>query len=201
MKAESVVFAVGGMVFGILVGWVIGDQQAKHAAPAPAAAVAAAAPASTERPAPQLDETKAQSLITVANSDAKNVEARAQLGKLYLEAERFSDAVKWYEQATALDPKNVELSTELGESYIYTNQTDRALEQFEHSLGIDPRHVKTLINQGAVYAYGKQNFAAAERSWQKVVQVAPGTTEAQMAQRAIEQLKTMHAGVAGAPGS
>ena len=201
MKAESVVFAIGGMVFGLLVGWVIGDQQAKHAGPVPVAAAAPAAPSGTARPTPQLDETKAQSLINVANADAKNVDARVQLGKLYLEAERFPDAVKWYEQALALDPKNVEISTELGEGYIYTNQTDRALKQFEHSLSIDPRHIKTLINQGAVYAYGKQDFDEAEKSWQKVVDLAPGTTEAQMAQRAIEQLKTMHQGVAGAPGS
>jgi cytochrome c-type biogenesis protein CcmH/NrfG len=201
MKAESVVFAIGGMVFGLVVGWVIGDQQAKKAGPVPVVAAAPAAPQSNERPVPQLDETQAQSLMNVANADAKNVEVRVKLGKLYLDAERFADAVKWYEQAVALDPKNVEASTELGESYLYTNQTDRALKQFEYSLKIDPKHVKTLINQGAVYAYGKQDFDAAERSWQKVVDLAPGTTEAQMAQRAIESLKTMHQGGAPAPGS
>lgn len=202
MKAESVIFAIGGMVFGLLVGWVVGDQQARHAGPVQtAAAPAPASSSAAERPAPQLDETKAQSLINVANADARNVNARVQLGKLYLEAERFTDAVKWYEAALALDPKNVEISTELGESYIYTNQADRALKQFEYSLSIDPRHIKTLINQGAVYAYGTQDLDAAQKSWQKVVDLAPGTTEAQMAARAIEQLKSMHQGGAGAPGS
>ena len=46
MKAESIVFAVAGMCFGVILGWVIGTQQAgpRTAAPA-AAATEGAAPA------------------------------------------------------------------------------------------------------------------------------------------------------------
>src|SRR5262245_40090983 len=108
MKTESVVFAIGGMVFGLLVGWVLGDQQAKHSAVPPVATAApAAAPEQQRQAPPALDEARAQSLVKEAASNPKNVQARIQLGNMYHDAERFADAAKWYEQALALEPKNV----------------------------------------------------------------------------------------------
>ncbi len=43
MKASSVVFALGGMVFGLFVGWIVGDQQARQAQQTVAAATAVTA--------------------------------------------------------------------------------------------------------------------------------------------------------------
>jgi Tfp pilus assembly protein PilF len=201
MKAESVVFAVGGMVFGVLVGWVVGDQQAKHSTPIAAVAPAPASSASETRQPPPLDGSKVQALTNVVNGDPKNITARVQLANLYFDAERFPDAVKWYEQAAALDPKNVDVSTDLGVSYYYSNQPDKALKQFDHSLDLDPKHSKTLLNQGIVRAFGKQDLNGAQESWQKVVDLAPGTPEAQAALRALESLKSAHAGGVASPGS
>jgi tetratricopeptide (TPR) repeat protein len=64
---------------------------------------------------------------------------RVELANLYLDAERFEEAVRWYEEALKIDPKNVNASTDLGVAYYYTNQADRALAQFERSLEVDPR--------------------------------------------------------------
>jgi len=192
MQASSITFALGGMVFGLVVGWIVGDQQARRAqATAAAAQSVTAAPAQAEtRQAPALDEQKAAALRSVAEQDPRNVRVRAELAHLYFDAERYQDAIGWYEQAFALDSKNADVSTDLGVSYYYTNQADKALAQFDKSLGINPAHVKTLLNQGIVRAFGKQDMAAASESWQKVVDAAPGTPEAAAAQRAIESLRS-----------
>jgi cytochrome c-type biogenesis protein CcmH/NrfG len=206
MRAESFVFAVAGIVFGLFVGWIIGDQQARKSAPAALTVAPAAAPsnqAAAQQQPPALDDTKVQALTNVATNDAKNVNARVELGNLYFDSERFTDAIKWYEDALKLDPKNVNLSTDLGISYYYSNQPDRALTQFAHSLSLDPNHVKTLLNQGIVRAFGKRDLEGAMQSWQKVIEVAPpGSPEAATAQRALESLKAAHAGGGAAtPGS
>ena len=194
MKASSVVFALGGMVFGLFVGWIVGDQQARQAqqtvAAAASVAAAPAAAAPQARQVPPLDEAKAQALKVVAGQDPKNTTARTQLANLYFDAERYSEAITWYEQAFALDPTSPDVSTDLGVSYYYSNDADKALAQFDKSLALDPKHVKTLLNQGIVRAFGKQDMAGATVSWQKVVDVAPGTPEAAAAQRALESLKS-----------
>jgi cytochrome c-type biogenesis protein CcmH/NrfG len=187
MKAESIVFAVAGMCFGIILGWVIGIQQAENQ-PAPVAPPQAAAPPAQgqQQQPPPLDEGRVQALTTVFNSDPKNADAAVQLGNVYFDAERYQDAIKWYEEGVRLNPKDPDASTDLGISYYYTGQTDRALAQFESSLKIDPRHSKTFLNKGIVLAFGKQDLAAAEAAWKEVVAIAPNSPEGQAAQKALE---------------
>ncbi len=190
MKSESLVFAVAGMCFGVILGWVIASQQPREAAapaPAPAAAEAAA-----ERQPPPLDEARVQELTATVTSEPRNAEAHAQLGNTYFDAERWNDAIQWYERSLAIDPGDPNVSTDLGVSYYYTNRTDEALKQFERSLQIDPKHTKTLLNKGIVLAFGRQDLAAAAEEWKKVVTLAPDSPEGQAARRALEGVAAAH---------
>lgn len=207
MKPESIVLGVAGIFFGILVGWVIGSQQAGPSRVAtPVAAVQttgqppATAPASgtTARP---INEGQVQSLETTARQNPGDVASRVQLGNVYFDAERYQDAVKWYEEALKLSPKDVNVSTDLGVAYYSMSQPDRALEQFEYSLKVDPKHAKTLLNQGIVRAFGKQDLQGAAASWQKVIDVAPNSEEAATAKRALDGLKSAHPNLGGSPGT
>ena len=200
MKTESIVFAVAGMCFGVILGWVIGAQQA--AVRSVPVAPAATATQSGARQAPPLDEARVQSLMTILKSDPKNAGATVQLANTYFDAERYEDAIKWYEQSVALDPKNPDASTDLGISYYYTGQVDRALKQFEHSLSLDSRHTKTMLNQGIVLAFGKQDLAGAEAAWKQVIAIAPDSPEAQAARKGLEGIAAAgHPPGAATPGS
>jgi tetratricopeptide (TPR) repeat protein len=195
MRADSIVFAIAGMCFGIILGWVIGTQQSgkrnaaqaqlQQSAPAASANSGDAAAGGTRQP-PALDEGKVQSLLTIIKSDPKNTAAHVQLANTYFDAERYPDAIKWYEEALKLDPNNPDASTDLGVSYYYSGRTDDALKQFENSLKINPKHAKTLFNKGIVLAFGKRDLQGATDAWQQVVQLAPGTPEAQAAQQGLQ---------------
>jgi tetratricopeptide (TPR) repeat protein len=204
MKPENIVFAVAGALFGLIAGWVIGTQQVPVRPAAAAMAVAAdAAPAQAAAPAtkPVLDESQVAALRTIADRDPANAESRVQLGNLYFDAERYADAMKWYEQAIAIAPKDANVSTDLAVSYYYTNQIDKALAQFDHSLSIDPKHAKTLLNMGVVKAFGKQDLAGAAAAWEQVLTVAPGSQEAEAAKRALDNLNAAHPGGTPVPPS
>jgi tetratricopeptide (TPR) repeat protein len=195
MKPESIVYAIGGMCFGVLLGWVIAMQQATPAAPAPAgqaAAAPAAAAGNTQQP-PALDEGRVQALRTIITSDPQNEEAIIQLANTYFDAERWTDAIEWYERALKINPNNANTSTDLGVSYYYTNRPDNALAQFDRSLKIDPKHTKTMLNKGIVLAFGKEDLKAAAAEWQKVVELAPESPEGQAARRALEGVAAAHA--------
>lgn len=190
MKLESAVFAVAGMCFGIILGWVIGSQQARSGGAAPSAAPAAQSAnqtgETTQRQAPPLDEAKVQSLTTILTSDPSNASATLQLANTYFDAERWNDAITWYERTVKLQPRNVDAITDLGVSYYYVNRTDEALAAFERSLAIDPKHTKTLLNKGIVLAFGKEDLKSAAAEWKKVVDLAPESPEGQAARRALE---------------
>jgi cytochrome c-type biogenesis protein CcmH/NrfG len=206
MRADSIVFAIAGICFGVILGWVIGVQQAggRFVAPAASAPAPAAGTPAGQQQAPPLDEARVQSLMTVIKNDPKNAGAAVQLCNTYFDAERYAEAIKWYEESLRIDPSNPDASTDLGVSFYYTGQTDRALQQFSHSLTLNPKHTKTLLNQGIVLAFGKQDLAGAQAAWKQVVELAPGSPEAQAAQRALEGITAAGHGAtppAGTPGS
>jgi cytochrome c-type biogenesis protein CcmH/NrfG len=193
MKSESFVFAIAGTLFGIIVGWVFGSQQATRIRPT-AAPVAQQAPATTANtPAPRvLDQNRVQALKSVADQNPKDPQPRVELGNLYFDSEHYSDAITWYESAHALQPDDPNVSTDLGVAYYYTNQSDRAIAQFQKSLAVDPKHATTLLNMGIVKAFGKQDLDGAAQAWQQVVAISPNSPEGQAASKALEGLRNAH---------
>jgi len=199
MNRENFVFATGGVLFGLLIGWILGTQQGAPVVPAAApAAQQQAAQLPDQTPPPVLDVQRAAALEKQANSEPANATVRVDLGNLYFDAERYDMAASWYEAALKLEPKNINASTDLGVVYYSLNQVDRALQQFDYSLSLDPSHTKTLLNQGIVRAFGKQDLAAATQSWERLISIAPNSPEAARAKSAIEAVKSAHPG-SGAP--
>ncbi len=200
MTRDAVVFGISGTMFGLIVGWIIGSQQVSRpiTPPAPSAAEAPAAQ-TTPAPPPPLDVQQVTALEAEAKAQPKNAGVRERLGNLYFDAERFEQAIQWYEAALALDTRNVNVSTDLAVSYYYSRQPDRALKQIDQSLSIEPAHAKTLLNQGIIRALGKQDLAGAFESWSRVVQLAPNTPEAARAQQLLSELKSANHGAGGGP--
>ena len=202
MTRDAAVFGISGTMFGLIVGWIIGSQQVTRPVvpPTPSAAEAPAAQ-TTPAPPPPLDVQQVTALETEAKAQPKNAGVRERLGNLYFDAERFEQAIQWYEAALAIDSRNVNVSTDLAVSYYYSRQPDRALKQIDQSLAIEPAHAKTLLNQGIIRALGKQDLNGAFESWSRVVQVAPNTPEAARAQQLLSELKSANHGAGGAPSS
>jgi cytochrome c-type biogenesis protein CcmH/NrfG len=203
MRAESIVFAIAGSLFGLIVGWILGSQQSmsSNRAAAPVAQQTAAAPAAnpSASQALPLDENRAQAMRTAAEQNPTDAKARVELGNMYFDAERYTDAITWYEDALRINPADPNVSTDLGVAYYYTNQADKAVIQFEQSLKVDPKHTKTLLNLGIVKAFGKQDLTGAAEAWQQVVALAPDSPEGQAARKALEGLRSAHP--TGPPGA
>ncbi|MGE3886574.1 MAG: tetratricopeptide repeat protein [Vicinamibacterales bacterium] len=188
-------FAVAGVLFGVIVGWVLGSQQSRTTVPAAPVSQAAAGQGAAQQPGRQaipLDQERVRALESVAQQNPKDAQPRVQLGNMYFDAEQYPQAISWYEQAFALDAKDPNLSTDLGVAYYYSNQPDRAIKQFEHSLSVDPRHTKTLLNMGIVRAFGMQDLQGAAQAWEQVVAIAPDSPEGQAAKKGLEGLKNAH---------
>jgi tetratricopeptide (TPR) repeat protein len=194
VKPDSIAYVVAGMCFGVILGWVIGTQQAAPGAPAPAAP--AESPSQAARQPPALDEARVQALTARIQNEPRNARLAVELANLYFDAERWDDAIVWYEKSLEIDPRNADASTDLGVSYYYTNRTDQALARFEESLKIDPKHTKTMLNRGIVLAFGKQDLEAATSEWKRVVALAPDSEEGRAARMALEGVAAAHAGQA-----
>jgi cytochrome c-type biogenesis protein CcmH/NrfG len=197
MRADAIVFGIAGSLFGLIIGWVLGTQQAGRTARI-AAPMAQAAPAQQQQQQPAspqpvpIDAERVKALEGLAAQNAQDPQPRVQLGNIFFDAEQYPQAITWYEQAIKINPSDANVSTDLGVAYYYTNQPDRALAQFEQSLKADPKHIKTLLNVGIVRAFGKQDLPGAGRAWQQVVDLSPDSPEGQAAKKGLEGIKAAH---------
>ena len=181
--AVSLVLAVG------LMGWIVWTQR-------PADQVATTQVPLAQTPTvpevPPVDEARAATLRAAAERVPADVQVRVDLGNLYFDAQRFEDAIPWFEAVLALNPEEVDVSTDLGVAYYYLGDTDRALAQFAQSLEVDPEHAKTILNLGIVRAFGKQDLEGAIEAWEEVQRVVPGSPEALAAADALERIRAAH---------
>ncbi len=199
MKADAVILGIAGALFGVVVGWLLGAQQQERAAPPATAAAPAQAPAQGGgtakggRAPAVLDSARVQQLESKAAAAPGDAAVRAELANLYFDADRFSEAARWYEEALAIEPDDANVSTDLGICYYYLDQAPRAIRQFEASLAVDPTHTKSLLNLGIVRAFGTQDLRGAAEAWQQVVAIAPADSpEARAARQALDGLRSAH---------
>ena len=112
MRADSIVFAVAGVLFGVIVGWVLGSQQARSTVPVAAPVAQAQAAAGQGAPAGSqavpLDQDRVRALTSVAEQNPKDAQPRVQLGNMFFDAEQYPQAIQWYEQAVATQPAGPE---------------------------------------------------------------------------------------------
>jgi tetratricopeptide (TPR) repeat protein len=194
MSKESLAFAVSGTLFGFLVGWMVGSQATRQLPPAASAPVQASTQQQQAPQAPALDSQRAADLERQANAQPANATVRLELANLYHDAERFEQAIPWYEGVMKLTPNDVDASTDLAVCYFYTNQTERAITQVDHSLKVDPKHLKSILNRGIFLAFGRNDLDGAKKAWEQVIALAPGSQEAIRAQQGIDGITSAHGG-------
>ena len=170
MKSDAIAFGVAGVVFGLIAGWIIGSQQS-----AGREAVPATAPAQSAAAAPP---------AAPSSSPPPPLLDESKVTAFKTMAER--------------EPGNPKPRIELANLYFDSEKYDDAIKWYSDALKLDPKHAKTLLNVGVVKAFGKQDLAGAEEAWQKVVQLAPDSPEAQAAKRALDSLRSAHPGKPGA---
>ena len=177
MRADAIVFGIAGSLFGLIIGWVLGSQQATRSGPV-AAPVAQAAPAQQASAPPQPAPIDPARVTALQDAGGKEPEGRAAARAAGQHVFRRASSTRRRSRGTSrrlrINPRDPNVSTDLGVAYYYTNQPDRALAQFDKSLAVDPKHIKTLLNIGIVRAFGKQDLAGAGKAWQQVVDLVAG---------------------------
>jgi len=168
-KYAWIVYAIAAGVFGAMAGYIIAVQGGSGRQPAAVAhATAPATPA-----APMLDESELRAYRDILARDPANLQAAVKGGNLLYDAQRYTEAIGFYQQAFALNPTDINVSTDLGTALWYAGRADDALAQYQRSLAIDATHSQTLFNVGIVRADGKGDYAGAVDAWNTLLRTNP----------------------------
>ena len=97
---------------------------------------------------PTLDLHQIESLLRkAATLDPKLSEPRLQLGNLYSDQARYSDAIPEYVSALQVDSRIADAHYRLGQAYVHTAQKDKAQEQFQVYQQLRAQHLADLDKQ------------------------------------------------------
>ena len=175
------------MLFGVIVGYMLGvSRTGAGSLPVAANTVAAAAPQATA----VVTEQELQGWRNILATDPKNLRANVDLANRLYDAKRYAEAIPYYQQAVTIDPKNVNVSTDLATALYYAGRADEALAQFDRSLVIDPKHGQTLFNIGIVKRDARNDPKGAIAAWERLLASVPDYPDAAKVRSMIAELQT-----------
>lgn len=200
---RDLVFFIAGLCFGVGAGFFVFRAVTSSGGSTMAGSVASA-PASPERSqigldnegaqAAPLDQDQVDRLEASAKQDPNDAAARAELGKLYLDAGRYEDAGAWLRAALEIEPGNVKVRTQLALSLLNMGRLDDAVAAYEENLRVEPENPASLLGLGRVKLYLQQDIDGGLALWERLIAVAPSSAEAQSVRDELEALKSAHPG-------
>jgi cytochrome c-type biogenesis protein CcmH/NrfG len=201
-STQAYIMAVICLIVGSAVGYLVrGSQSASTPKQQPAMAMSQQAPsdamhagvASQQAPSPEqlkaMADQQAAPLLAKLKTNPKDAETLAQVGNLYYDAQQFSSAAEYYNQALAVDPKNVGVRTDMGTAYLYMNDADRAIKEFETALKDNPKHGQAMFNLGMAQWRSKGDANAAIATWEKLIKTVPDFPQRADVEQMIAQAK------------
>ncbi len=195
MKRDGILMLIAGIVFGAVAGFIVTRQYyVDKMDAAPPAAQAAAQPPQGQQQAqqdkdfnPKQHEAMLEQIKAELAKDPKNVEKRVMLGNIYFDAQKWSEAIPWYEEAVKLAPNNTDVLVDLGVCYRNSGRPDEALSMFKKALKLDPNKKQAMYNEVVVYAFDKKDPVQARALMAKLQKAYPDDAMVKKLSEAISQ--------------
>lgn len=192
---QRALFFGAGLAFGVFVGWLLAQSSEAPSRPARAAVAPAptrpAAPPAPEAPLP-LDDDRLEQLLAEVEARPEDPAARAAVADLYYAAREYGDAAYWWRQARNLDPADLDIRASLGFALLARGDVAGAVSEYESVLAEDPAHGDSLLALGRLRLYVEQDIAGGLALWERYLETAPDSPEADDLRQAIRALREAH---------
>lgn len=200
MRRDNAVFFMGGLVFGLLLGYFV--FQSVSQAPGGASLAtgpetlgssgeAATAQAPTSRRV--LDPQEVAALENMIQQNPDDSQLRIRLGNLYLEAGHEDQAIPLFREALAGNPADSHARSHLAQSLANVGRIDEAIAEYQTLLANEPGNPQALLGLGRVRLYTQQDIRSGMEAWEELVRVAPDSREAESISDELEALRSAHA--------
>jgi cytochrome c-type biogenesis protein CcmH/NrfG len=129
-------------------------------------------------------------LMQKAQQNPTDLTTQVDLGNRFYDAQRYTEAIPWYEKAIQQVPNNTDIRTDLGTSYFYTGNFDKAKENWFKALEQDPNKVETHFNLAVLYTHSTPpDMDSAVKEWETVVRIAPDSEQGKSAAQKLKDAK------------
>ncbi len=96
-----------------------------------------------------------------------------ELGNLYFDTARHTDAIDAYNKSLAILPGNPNVLTDLGVMYRRNSQPENAIASFDRAIAAEPKHETARFNKGIVLLHDLKNEKGALAAWKGLLAINP----------------------------
>ena len=195
---RDLLFFVSGLSFGVAAGYflfrALSPGLSNPIAPSSPAVSGSSIGLDDQQARRELDQEQIERLEARAESEPDNPGPRAELGRLYMDAGRYPEAIVWLEASVELEPSDLHVRNQLALCYLNAENLDSAVTSYEETLRLDPNHPASLLSLGRIKLYVQRDIEGGLAMWARLIDVAPGTSEAAGVVEELEALKSAHPG-------
>jgi cytochrome c-type biogenesis protein CcmH/NrfG len=195
MRRDTLAFTIAGVVFGFVLGYMAAGYEIVPR-PVPVGAAPAATTGAGSAPAgggvaaakAAIDPNEVQAMESLAARQPQDAAVRGELGTLYMDAQRWDEAIRWYGEALLLAPGNPDVTVDLGACYVHSGRPAEGLVRFDSVLKTKPDHRNARFNRGvALQQLGRAREAA--DAWDELLKLYPADTQLQRLRARIDEIR------------
>ena len=160
MNKDNILFAVIGLLFGLIVGFVGANYINRNAAPVggidPNNQLAGLPP---DHPAVQQGQLSQQAMLEIqaaqekADAEPQNFEAQQKAGELLYQVQRFDDAIKYLSKANELQPDNYAVIVVLGNATFDAMKFEEAEKWYAKALEQKSDDINVRTDMGLTFIF------------------------------------------------
>ncbi|NOY65734.1 MAG: tetratricopeptide repeat protein [Nitrospirae bacterium] len=134
-------------------------------------------------------EKQITTLKEILAKDPNNLTALIKLGNIYMDTNRFQEAIQYYSKVLEIDPQNVDVRVDMGTCFRRMGQPQRAIEEYRKAIKIKPDHLYAHRNSGVVLAFDLNKPKEAIKEFQTYLNLNPNAKDADQIKKIIMELK------------
>ena len=182
MTRENLLFAIIGLLFGFIVGFIMASTMSQRP-PTPATVAAGQGmpadhpPVSGNAPMnPQAMQAEVTASIEKARTEPQNFEAQLRAAELYYQIQRYDQAIEYLLKANQLRPDDFQTVVNLGLVNLDAGKYEAAEKWYRAAMLKKPDEVVVLAGLAAA-TLGKGDAKAAEQAIAKLEKVDPSSED------------------------
>lgn len=183
MNKNNLLFSVGGLVVGLIVGFLAANSINRNSQSAVApnqpnapfqnqqtqVASVKDQPLPSGKPLPEVSEK-----LDRAKNEPNNFDAQIQAGDVYLRIKGFDRAVEFYEKAHQIKPEDYETIVKTGNAYFDSGKFEEAEKWYEEALTKKPNDINVRTDLGITFVEReKPDLERAVKEFQTSLQTNP----------------------------
>jgi len=133
-------------------------------------------------------ENEVSFLQEMVSSNPDNINAWIKLGNIFMDTQRYIEAIDAYQKALEINPDITDIRVDLGTCYRRIGRPDKAIEEYKKALARDPVHPNAHRNMGIVLGFDLGQKDQAIKELQQYLKLLPQAPDRDTIRQAIEKL-------------